>query len=77
MKGFGIFSESTMLNNLQSIAKENHYQLLDLPETDPAQCISNYPRIETQSMQHPVDVSYPETWLADFQLTRRIPPSIS
>jgi hypothetical protein len=39
---FGLFSESTMLNNLQSIAKEHRYQLLDVPETDPAQYISNH-----------------------------------
>jgi len=43
---FGIFTESTMLNNVQSIAQENHYELLDTPETDPPQYISNHPGIE-------------------------------
>jgi len=50
-----------MLNNLLSIAKENHYQLRDYPETDPAQYISNHPRIERLSQQYRVDVSYPDT----------------
>jgi len=45
-KEFWIFSESTVLNNLQSIAQENHYQLLDSPETDPAPYIWNYVGIE-------------------------------
>jgi hypothetical protein len=31
---FRIYSDSTMSNNLQSIAKENRDQLLDSPETD-------------------------------------------
>jgi hypothetical protein len=35
-KEFGTFSESTLLHNLQPIAKEIRYQLLDFPETDPA-----------------------------------------
>jgi len=74
---FGIFSESTMLNNLQSNAKANHYQLLNLPETDPAQYIPNHPGIETISMPYPVDVSYPETQLAYSRRTRRIQTRIS
>jgi len=48
-KEFGIFTESTMLKNLQSIAKENRYQLLDFPEADPAQYISNHPGIDKLS----------------------------
>jgi hypothetical protein len=63
-KEFGIFSESTLLNNLQSIAKENRCQLLDISETDPAQHISIHPGIEPLSMPDRVDVSYPETRLA-------------
>jgi hypothetical protein len=55
-KEFGIFSESTLLNNLQSVAKENRYQLLDISETDPAQHISNHPGIERLSMPDRVDV---------------------
>jgi hypothetical protein len=64
-----IFSESTVLNNLQSIAKENRYQLLDFPETDPALYISNHPGIERLSMTDRVDVSYPEPRLTYFRLT--------
>jgi hypothetical protein len=63
-KQFGIFTESTMFNNLQSIAEENHCQLLDFAEPDPAQYVSNHPAIERLSKRYPVDVSYPETWLA-------------
>ena len=66
-----------MLNNLQSIAKENHNQLLDFPETDPAQYISNHPEIERLSKRYPVDVLYPEMWLTYSQRTRRIQQSIS
>jgi len=68
-KEFGIFFESTLLNNLQSIAKENRYQLLDFPETDPAQYISDHLGIASQSMPYRVDVSYPETQLAYSNLT--------
>jgi hypothetical protein len=50
-KEFGIFSETTLVNNLQSNTKENHYQLLDLPEIDPEQYISNHPWIERISMR--------------------------
>jgi hypothetical protein len=66
-----------MLNNLQWNAKANHYQLLNLPETDPAQYIPNHPGIETISMPYPVDVSYPETQLAYSRCTRRIQTRIS
>jgi len=76
-KEFGIFTESTMLNNIQWIAKENRYQLLDFPETDPAQYMSNHPGIERVSKRYPVDVSYPETQLAYSRLTRRIQLNIS
>jgi hypothetical protein len=74
-KEFGIFSESTLLNNLHSIAKENRYQLLDISETDPAQHISIHPGIEPLSMPDRVDVSYPETRLAYSRLPRRQQPS--
>ena len=77
-KEFRIFTELTMLNNhLQSIAKENRNQLLDFPETDPAQCISYHPGIETRSKQYRVDVLHPETWLTYSRFTQRIQPSIS
>jgi len=76
-KEFGIFSESTLLDNLQSIAKENQYQLLDISETDPAQHISNHPGIERLSMPDRVDVSYPETRLTYSRLPQREQPSIS
>jgi hypothetical protein len=68
-KEFGIFTELTMLNNLQSIPKENRYQLLDFPEKDPALYISNYLGIERLSKPYAVDVSYPEIWLAYSKLT--------
>jgi hypothetical protein len=76
-KEFGISSESTLLNNLQSIAKENRYQILDFPGTDPAQPIADHPGIERQSKRYPLDVSYPETRLAYSRLTGRILLSIS
>ena len=50
VKEFWIFAESPMLNNLQSISQENHYQDLDSPETDPVQYISNHPGIGGLSM---------------------------
>jgi len=68
-KDFGIFTESTMLNILQSIAKENRFQLLDFPETYPAQYTSNHPGIERLSKRYQVDVSYPERQLAYSRLT--------
>jgi hypothetical protein len=76
-KEFRIFPESTLLNNLQSIAKENRYQHLDFPETDPVQYISNHPGIERLSMPDRVDVSYPYPRLAYSRLNRRIQLSIS
>jgi len=66
-----------MLNHLQSIAPENHYQLLDYPETDPAQYISNYTGIERLSQRYRVDVSYPKARLTYSRRTQRIQPSIS
>jgi len=66
-----------MLNQLQSIAKEDRCELLDFPRTDPAQYISNHPGIERQSKQYQVDVSYPKTRLAYSRLAPRIQPSIS
>jgi len=58
------------------MAQENRCQLLDAPETDPVQYISNHPWIERLSKEYRVDVSYPETRLACFRLTRRIQLSI-
>jgi len=74
---FKIFTESSMLNNLQSIAQENRCQLLDPPETDPVQYISNHPWIQRRSKRYRVDVMYRKTWLAYLRLTRRIQSSIS
>jgi hypothetical protein len=76
-KEFSIFCESTILNYLQLFAKENRYQLLDCPETDPAQSISNHLGIERLSKPYPVDVLYPETRLVYSRLTWRIQLSIS
>jgi len=45
-KEFEIFTQSSMLNNLQSIAQGNRSQRLDSPETDPVQYISNHPGID-------------------------------
>lgn len=52
VKEFRIFTESTMLSNLESIAKENCCQILDFPGTDPAQYITNHPGIGRQSKYH-------------------------
>jgi len=57
MTEFGIFTKSTMLNNSQSIAQNNSYQLFDSPVTDPAQNISIHPGIERLSQRYRVDVS--------------------
>jgi len=77
LKKFGIFNESTILTDSQSIAEQNRCQLFDSPETDPAPNISNHPGIERLSKQCQVDVSYPETRLAYSRRTRSIQPSIS
>ena len=69
MKEFEIFAESTMLNNLQSIAQENRCQLLDTSQTDPVLYISNHPEIDRLSREYRVDVSYPETQVAYSRLT--------
>jgi hypothetical protein len=74
---FEIFTESIMLNNLQSIAHENRYQHLDSAETDPSQYVSNHRGIERLSKQYRVDVSYPKSWLSYSRLTWRILPSMS
>jgi hypothetical protein len=74
---FGIFTESSMLNNLQSIAQEHRCQLLDPPESDSVQYISNYPQIGRQSKRYQVDVSDPETQLRYFWLPRRIQMTVS
>jgi hypothetical protein len=76
-KEFGIFTKSSMLNNLQSIAQENRSQLLNSPETDPVQYIANHSGIERLSKRYWVDVSYPETQIAYSRLTQRIQPTIS
>jgi hypothetical protein len=76
-KEFEIFTESSMLSNLQSIAQENRSQLLDPPETDPVEDISSHPGIDRQSKRYQVDVSYPETRLAYSMLTGSLQPSIS
>jgi len=70
MREFGIFTESSMLNNLQSIAQENRSQLLDSPETDPVQYIANHPGIDRLSNRYRVDALYPESRLAYSRLTR-------
>jgi hypothetical protein len=77
MKEFRIFTESPMLNNLQLIAPGNRSPLLDSPETDPVQYISNHLGIERLCKRYRIDVSYPDTWLAYSRLTGRIQPSIS
>jgi len=77
MKAFGIFTELTMLNNLQSIAQENCCQQLDSSGSDSVQYISNHSVIDILSKRYQVDVFYPETRFAYSTLTRRIQPSIS
>jgi hypothetical protein len=77
LKGFEIFTESTMLNRLQFIAQENHYQHLDSPQTDPAQYTSNHPGIERMSRRYRVDISYTKTPLAYCRLIWSILPSLS
>jgi len=74
---FGIFTESIMLSNLQSIAHENRYQHLNSPETDPSQYISNHPGIESLSKRYRIDVLYSKIQLTYCRVARRIPPSIS
>jgi len=76
-KEFGIFTESTMLNNLQSIAPVNHYQLLHSPETDPAQCMSHHPGIERLSKRYRDDELNPKKRLTYSRLTQSIQPNIS
>jgi len=66
----GIFTESTMLNNLQSIAQENHCQLLEFPETDLGHYISNHPWIDRLSRRYRGDVLYSKTRLEYSRLTQ-------
>jgi len=68
-KEFAIFTKSSMLNNLQLIAQENRFQLLDSPETDPVQYISHHSGIDRLSKRYGVDVSYSETRLMYCRLT--------
>jgi len=75
-KQFWIFTESIMLDNLQWIAEENRYQLLDFPDSDPARYISNHPGIEKLCKRYPVDVSYHKTPLRYSRLIRRIQPGL-
>jgi hypothetical protein len=77
MKDVGIFSKTTMVNNLHSIVQENRCQLLDALQPDPVQYISHHSGIERLSKRYRVDVSYPVEKLAYCRLTRRIQPSIS
>jgi hypothetical protein len=72
-KEFSLFNESITLNDLQSIAHENHYQQLDTPEIEPAQYISNRPGMDGQSMPDRDDVSDSKTPLPYSRLTQRIP----
>jgi len=69
VKEFGIFTESIILNNLQSIAPEIRYQHLDSPETAPSQYMSKHPGIPTLSKQYRVDVPYPTTQLVYSRVT--------
>ena len=48
-KELEIFTESTMLNKIESIALEYRCQLLDSPETDPVQYTSGHPEIDRLS----------------------------
>lgn len=75
-KPFGIFAESTMLNNWQSIVQENRYQHIDSPDTDPSLDISNHPRMERLSMRYQIDVLHPKTRLMYSRLTQWILGSI-
>jgi len=72
VKAFRILTELTMLNNLQSVAKENRNQLLDFHETDPAQYISDDQGIERQPKQEQVHESYPKTALKYSRITQWI-----
>ena len=76
-KEFGIFTESILLKDLQSIAHENRCQLLDSPDPELSQYISNHPQIERLSKPYRFDVSYPKTRLWYSRLTQSILPSIS
>jgi hypothetical protein len=76
-KGFGIFSETTMLQSLQSIAQENRCQLLDSPESDAVLYLYNHPWIDTLCKWYSGNVSYPVTWLMYSSLTWTIQPCIS
>jgi hypothetical protein len=55
-KELEIFTISSMLNNLQSIAQENRSELLDPPEKDPVQYISNHAGTDRQSKRYRVDI---------------------
>jgi hypothetical protein len=74
---FVLFTASWMLNNLQSIAQKNRWQLLDPPETDPVQYICNHPWIQTHSKHYRVDVLYPQMRFVYFRLTQQIQSRIS
>lgn len=67
-KLFGIFTTSTMLNNVLSIAQEHCYQHLDSPAADSALYISDLQGIQTLSKQCQVDVLKPNRHLADSRL---------
>jgi len=76
-KDFTIFNESTILEDVHSIAQQNCCQSLDSAGTDLAQNISNHPEIESLSKQYRVDVSYSETRLVYSNLMGRHQPGIS
>jgi len=77
VKEFRMFTESIMLNNLQSIAEENRYQHLDSCETDQAQYIFIHPATQILSKGYRVDLSCYQTQIAYSRLTPRIPSNIS
>jgi hypothetical protein len=76
-KEFGIFTESLIMNNLQSIAQENCSQLVNSLETVSVQYIANLPGRDKLFTRYRVDVSPPEILRAYSSLTPRNQPSIS
>ena len=76
-KACGIFSESTMLNNWESIGESLSTSRLSWDWSSRVQYISNHARIERLSKRYRFDVSYPKTQLTYSSLTRRIQATIS
>jgi hypothetical protein len=56
-KEFGIFTESTFLNDYQSIAQDNRCKILHPPEINLAQNIINHAGIQRLPKRYRVDVS--------------------